>query len=102
MECTDWEAWYNRMPGAADPDLHVSGKCGLESSSIKVWLEPGNVGVVPEPDLLVLQLRTERPEVGDDMYVEREVTWQDDVGQDIKRVRIQGEAEAEIPVRDAQ
>jgi hypothetical protein len=97
----DWSAWYNRRPGADDPYLHVSGICGLASSSIMVRLEPGNVGVVPEPDLCVLQLAAVRPTVGDDRYVEREVTWREDVGPDLKRVRIAGVLD-DIPVTIAE
>lgn len=97
----DWSAWYNRRPGSDDPDLHVSGTCGLASSSVTVRLEPGNVGTVPEPDLEVLQLGVTKPDTGDDRYVECEVTWQDDVGPDKKRVRINGVLD-EIPVTIAQ
>jgi hypothetical protein len=86
----DWTAWYNRMPGSHDPDLHVSGICGLASSHTTVRLEPGNVGTVPEPDLCVLQLVVTRPDFDDDLYLECEVSWHDDVGPDIKRVRING------------
>ncbi len=34
MDCYDWSAWYNRMPGVNDPNLHVSGHCRLSSSSV--------------------------------------------------------------------
>jgi hypothetical protein len=101
VDTRDWAAWYNRMPGSADPCLHVSGICGLASSHTKVRLEPGNVGSVPEPDLYALQLVVTRPDIDDDRYVECEVSWQDDVGQEIKRVRINGIG-IEIPVKIAQ
>lgn len=97
----DWSAWYNRMPGSEDPDLHVSGTCGLASSSITVRLEPGNEGIVPEPELCALELAVTRPDVGDDRYVECEVTWRHDVGPDKKRVRINN-LSVEIPVRIAE
>lgn len=97
----DWSAWYNRRPGADDPHLHVSGICGLASSNVMVRLEPGNVGVVPEPGLCVLQLAAVRPPVGDDRYVEREVTWREDVGPDMKRVRINGVSD-DIPMTIAE
>lgn len=102
MECFDWEAWYDRMPGANDDDLHVTGKCRLESSSIQVRLEPGNEGIVDEPDLFVLELEVERPPAGDDMVEEREVSWNGDAGQGIKRVRIRGGSSSDIPVREVQ
>lgn len=97
----DWSAWYNRRPGADDPHLHVSGICGLASSNIMVRLEPGNVGVVPEPGLCVLQLAAASPTAGDDRYVEREVTWREDVGPDMERVRIWGVPD-DIPVTIAE
>ncbi len=100
-ECVEWEAWYNKMPGTDDPELHVSGLCKLESSTIEVTLEPGNEGSVDEPDLFVLECTIERPGFGDTQYVEKPISWQDDVGPDIKRVRIQGDAHAEVEVRDA-
>lgn len=98
MECSDWSAWYNRMPGASDPNLHVSGRCTLPSGSIKVELRPGNEGVVDEPDLFVLDLVVDEPDIGDTQVVERELLWDGDVGPDIKRVRIQGEASANLDV----
>jgi hypothetical protein len=101
VDTHSWSAWYNRMPGSDDPDLHVSGTCGLASSSIEVRLELGNVGVVPEPGLCALQLAVTRPEVGDTRYVEREVTWHGDVGPAIERVRINN-ISVEIPVTIAQ
>ena len=102
MECFEWDAWYNRMPGAGDTDLHVTGKCRLESSSFELSLAPGNEGIVDEPDLFVLTLEVRRPPAGDDRMDEREVTWRGDAGQGIKRVRIQGEASAHIDVREVQ
>lgn len=101
-ECRDWSAWYNRMPGADDPNLHVAGTCSKESSSIRLWLEPGNEGIVDEPDLFVLELKAERPDFGDTQYVEESVSWEGNVGEDIKRVRVQGEASTEVPVTEAQ
>ena len=100
VKCLDqWDAWYNRMPGAEDPNLYVSGKVGCESSSIELSLEPDNEGPFDDPALFVLRLRASSPPVGDDQYVEKDVDWSDDVGPDIKRVQIRGECEAEIPVR---
>ena len=93
----DWSAWYNRMPLAEDPNLHVSGTCRLESSGITVRLEPDNEGIVDDPALVVLRLVVTTPAIHDAQYVEREVTWQDDVGAGIERVRITG-ISTEIPV----
>jgi hypothetical protein len=95
-----WSAWYNRMPGTDDPDLHVSGTCSLESSNITVQLEPGNEGVIDDPELYVLRLVVTRPAVLDDLCVERDVNWQGAVGPAIKRVRINGVPD-EIPVMEA-
>jgi hypothetical protein len=96
----DWSAWYNRMPPVNHPDLHVSGTCYLQSSSTTVRLEPGNEGIIDDPELFVLRLVVTTPDIHDDRYVEREVSWQGDVGQGIKRVRING-ASVEIPVTSA-
>ncbi len=97
----EWSAWYNRMPGGDDPNLHVSGRCQMPSSSIQVTLEPGNEGVVDEPDLFVLEVSVTVPDVGTTDFVERDVTWEGDAGPDIKRVRIQGDLEAQMVVEEA-
>lgn len=96
----DWSAWYNRMPGADDPDLRVSGTCCLESSNITVQLEPDNEGIVDDPELVALKLVVTKPAILDEHHVEREVAWQGDVGPGIKRVRIDVVAD-EIPVIEA-
>lgn len=101
MDCHDWSAWYNRMPGANDPKLHVSGQCSLPSSSIRVELVPGNEGIVDEPDLFVLELVVDEPDVGDTQFIERDITWIGNAGPDIERVRIQGAANALLEVFDA-
>ena len=97
----EWSAWYNRMPGTDDPNLHVAGRCQLPSGSIQITLKPGDEGIVDEPDLFVLEATVEVPDVGTDDFVEREVTWEGDAGPDITRVRIQGDLQAEIEVTDA-
>lgn len=98
MECHDWSAWYNRLPGVDDPCLHVSGTCELRSSSIQIELRPGEV-FVPEPGLLALDLVATIPSIGDDRIVDREVTWSDNVGPDIELVWIRGETSTEIKVK---
>lgn len=102
MECLGWDAWYNRMPGAGDDDLHVAGKCRLESSSIGSRLVPSNEGIIDDPDVFVLSLEVERLPVGDYMLDEREVSSRGDAVQTVKRVRIQGGVSAEVPVREVQ
>lgn len=92
-----WEAWYNRMPGTCDPDLHVVGSRTFETSSIQLVLEPGNIGTAPEPDLFVLKLTVVRPGFGDDRMTEKHAIWIGDAGPGIERVRIVGDADAEFP-----
>lgn len=99
-ESRDWEAWYNRMPGVSDSNLHVHGTVVLPSGSVRVSLQLGNPGIVPEPGTIVLDLIAEVPEVGDDMVVEREVDWQDDVGPDVVRVVVRGATSAFIDVTE--
>jgi hypothetical protein len=99
MDCRDWEAWRDRMPGADATVVHVRGVCTVDSSSVNVWLEPGNEGIIDDPDLLALDVKSSRPDFGDDLMTDKEVSW---AGTDpAKTVRIQGEIEhQEIPVRD--
>jgi len=96
-----WSAWRNRMPGINDPDLHVVGSCQFGSSSVELSLRPGNEGVWDEPDLFVLELAISKPPAGDEMMSEEYAIWTGDVGPDVKRVRIQGDAQAEIEVSEA-
>lgn len=87
----DWEAWYNRQPGADDPRLHVVGKVDLPSSSIVATLEFWTDGVIDEPDLVTLRVVVDVPDVGDDLFVTKDLVWEENVGPDIKRVRILGD-----------
>ncbi len=93
-----WLAWYNRMPGVEDPDLHVVGTCTFGDSEVQLSLEPGDGGIVPEPGLVALKLTITRPQRGDDVMTEKRVEWQGDVGPDIDRVRIQGDAQEKLAV----
>jgi hypothetical protein len=97
IEC-EWSAWCNRQPPREDPNLHVAGRCMLPSGSIEIRLEPGDEGVVDDPTLFVLQCSVDVPDVGTDDWVEREVSWQDDVGQEIEVVRVQGDLNATVKV----
>ena len=101
VTCLDdkWDAWYNKQPGAEDDRLHVAGKVGCSSSSIELTLLPTNEGVVDDPDLFVLRLDATEPEVGDDLYDEKDVDWADPVDREIKRVEIRGVCQATIKVR---
>lgn len=98
VTCTDWSAWYNRMPGADDPELHVAGKVECESSSVELRLELDNEGIVDEPDLIALRLTATEPDAGDTQWMVKDVEWRGDVGPDIGRVRIQGDCQAEVSV----
>jgi hypothetical protein len=101
VECFGWEAWYDKMPGKNDPDLHVAGTCRVMSSSTEVSLELGDVGVVPEPGVVALQLEVVEAEFGDDLVTEKSVSWSGDVGPDIEKVRIQGDTDTvEVPVKE--
>jgi hypothetical protein len=93
-----WTAWYNRMPGIDDPKLHVSGTRTFGDSGVQLSLRRGNVGVVPEPGLVALDLTITRPQSGDDVQTEKRVDWSEEVGSEIDRVRIQGDAQQEIEV----
>jgi hypothetical protein len=84
----DWSAWYNRMPGIHDPNLHVTGVCELTSGSQSARLDPRPAGYVDEPGVVTFALIVETPELGDDRMKEVTVTWVGDVGSDINTVRI--------------
>jgi hypothetical protein len=103
VDCAKWSAFYNREPGGPeDPDLHVTGECTTRIGGVKLTLEPGEVGVAPEPGLLALELTAELPEVVTEVVTPVSVSWSGDVGPDITRVRVQGAATAEIDVTIAE
>lgn len=95
VECFDWDAWYNRMPGREDKDLHVAGTCRLPSSQVVVSLDLDRI----DSETAVLRLTATAPgAVGDTRVVEVQVSWRMDVGPDIERVQIIGAAEALLDV----
>jgi hypothetical protein len=102
VKWVEGDAWYNRMPGTDDGDLHVAGTCALASVSTELSLEPGDPGLSPEPGVFVLQLTATTPDACLDQVDEaRQVEWKGDPGEEIKRVRIIGAAEAQLEVHDA-
>lgn len=98
----DGEAWYNRMPGTDDSDLHVAGTCWLSSVSTELSLAPGDPGYKAEPGVFNLQLTADTPEICLDQIDEgRQVEWKGDPGEEIKQVRIIGATEVLLDVHDA-
>ena len=96
LRSSDWVAWYNRMPGAADPYLHVAGKVELDPG-FNIDFEPSRTGPTPVDTTYSLNVST-RP-AADSPGGRREVSWEDNVGQDVRHVVLQGEIEADISVR---
>jgi hypothetical protein len=102
VKWVEGEAWYNRMPGTDDDDLHVAGTCSLSSVSTELSLEPGDPGFDREPGVFNLQLTASTPDACLDQVDEgRQVEWRGDPGEEIKRVRIFGAVEALLDVHDA-
>jgi hypothetical protein len=103
LDCDDkeWQAWYDRMPPNPSDDLHVTGRCKAPVAGVRARLVLGNEGVADEPDLLVLELKVEWPEVSNQVEETIEVNQVFHATPGIERVRIQGGAEAEIEVREA-
>lgn len=103
VKWVDGEAWYNTMPGVGDKDLHVAGTFWLSSVSTQIRFERGNPGINPDPEEVVLELITETPDACLEQIEEaREIGWKEDVGPDIKRVRIIGAVEVTLEVKDVQ
>jgi hypothetical protein len=98
IEC-EWQAWYDRLPGG-DNRLHVAGMCEVEDDSVQLFLE-GDDGARPEgPDLIVLELKSRPPDAGDESMIDKQVSWTGEPGTGIRRVRIGGEADVTLNVRD--
>jgi hypothetical protein len=103
FDCSKWAAWYNREPGGQyDPNLHVTGECTFPVGGVKLTLEPGNVGVAPQPGLIALELTAEFPDIATQVVESVSVSWEGDVGPDVEHVRIQGDADADIDVTIAE
>lgn len=100
VDIHDWAAWYNRMPGTTDPDLHVSGTCSIGGSTM-LFLRPGNEGIVDEPDLFVLELVIHANGPEGNSRADRVISWHGDVGSNITRVRINGADVPELAVTEA-
>jgi hypothetical protein len=100
MECREWDAWRDRMPGADPTVVHVAGVCTVPSSSVRLKLELGNEGIIDDPKLIALDLTSSRPDIGDDLMTEKDVSWAGPVDDRVINVRIQGEGDAHIDVRD--
>jgi hypothetical protein len=98
IEC-EWQAWYDRLPGASNR-LHVAAMCEVESKSVELRLEPGDEGVVDEPDLIVLRLVSSPPDAGDESVFDKQVSWTGEPAERITRVRIEGETEVTLNVTD--
>ena len=100
--CFDWDAWYDRMPGADEGILRVAGSCEVSSSSIQLALEPDNEGVVDDPELFVLRLAVDKPDIGDTMVATKPISGEWDAP-GIKRVsiRVPNSEPVTVSVRDA-
>jgi hypothetical protein len=96
LKSSDWIAWYNRIPGSEDPYLHVAGKVDLDPG-YSIDFEPGNSGPTPIDSTYALIVST-RP-TGESPGGRREVSWEDNVGQEVRHVLLQGEVDADISVR---
>jgi hypothetical protein len=88
VETRDWSAWYNKMPGADDRNIHVAGTCVLPSSAATARLEPRVSAETDHPGLQMFTLIVEMPAIGDTSIAARQVTWDGDVGADITHVKI--------------
>jgi hypothetical protein len=98
IEC-EWQAWYDRLPGASNR-LHVAGMCEVESNGVDLRLEADNDGVADEPDVIVLRLVSRPPDAGDESVLDKQVSWTGEPAERIRRVRIEGETEVTLNVRN--
>jgi hypothetical protein len=98
IEC-EWQAWYDRLPGASNR-LHVAGICEVESPSVELRLEADNEGVADEPDLLALRLVSRPPDAGEQSVLDKQVSWTGEPEERITRVRIGGETDVTLTVKD--
>lgn len=95
LECDGWSAHLD------GEDLHVKGHCRAHVAGVRVRLELGNEGIDDEPDLLVLELKVTWPELAREVMTTVNVNQAFRAQPDVKRVRIQGGADAEFEVEGA-
>jgi hypothetical protein len=98
IEC-EWQAWYDRMPGGQNR-LHVAGMCEVEDESVQLILEGEDGTRAEAPDLIELELRSRPPDAGDPSVIDKQVSWTGEPGAGIRRVRIGGETDVLLDVRD--
>jgi hypothetical protein len=98
IEC-EWQAWYDRLPGGGNR-LHVAGMCEVEDDRVQLLLEGDDGTGGGEPDLIVLKLRSRPPNAGDESVIDKQVSWTGEPGTGIRRVRIGGETDVTVNVRD--
>ena len=99
--CGDWDAWWGDVPGESDLDLHVVGRCTVQDPTVELRLRLGDVGIVADPSLVALDLRSSAPDTGDACLVIKDVGWHGRASTLVQRVRIQGMARASIDIRNA-
>lgn len=98
IECREWDAW--RTTDGGEHALHVVATCSVPSSQVELELQLGDVGIIPEPELVALELHATEP--GDDAPARRarkKVRWEGPISHKVRRVRIQGRARTLIQVR---
>jgi hypothetical protein len=98
IDC-EWQAWYDRLPGASNR-LHVAGMCEVESSSVELRLEPDEPGDGDGPDTIALKLVARPPDAGDRSVLDKQVSWTGEPEGRVKQVRIGGEADVTLTVKD--
>jgi hypothetical protein len=98
IDC-EWQAWYDRLPGASNR-LHVAGMCEVESLGVDLRLEPDGEAATDGPDMLALKLVSRPPDAGEQSVLDKQVSWTGEPEGRIRRVRIGGEADVLLDVKD--
>jgi hypothetical protein len=65
-------------------------------------LEYGNPGINPDPEVIVLELRVDEPDVGGDAMTPESVHFEDEIGPQPKRVHVRtpGDDDVAIVIQD--
>lgn len=102
FEFSEWEAWYNDMPGPDKPPplLNVLGTGEATDGGYRFKLEVGNQGTPGDPSVLRMKLEAHE-ESGPEVLTQIQLQFVGDLGTSYKKVEIYGDAKATVDITNA-
>jgi hypothetical protein len=98
-QCDEHGFKADAQPTGENILLHVTGTCTCPQTGYELSLEPGNPGINPQPDQVVLRLVESAPSVGGMVMTPTTVDFTTEISADAKRVTIRiAEGGFDIPI----